>query len=198
MNGIVDTPDDWTILAAEWQDAAPTVTVDDDALRNRVEADRRRMRRTIAAEVGVSLVAVAIVIVTMQQYPGSWSRFLAFDTLAMLVALWVFGIWNVRGTWQPLGESTEAYIGLTRLRCDRRLNALWYAGVVTVLQIVAVLAWSQSPGSSGGAPTLPDIALLLPSAVVATVAVSIVVSRRRIRRELAELDALSLELRSGR
>jgi hypothetical protein len=194
MNGTVETPDDWTMLAAEWQDGTPNVTVDASALRRRVDAERRRMRWSLAMEVIMSLLAVAATALTVRNYPGAWSRFLAIDTGVMLVALWTFGIWNTRGTWQPLGQTTEAFLSLARLRCARRLRALWYAALVTALQVVGVTLWSRTPGASEGAPALPAYALVAPVAVVLTVIVSIVTARRRIRRELEELDALAADL----
>lgn len=194
MNATLDAPDDWTTLAAEWQEAAPPVAADAEALRVRVDADRQRMRWFLAADVAVSLLAIAATIATVRSYPGSWSRFVAIDTTAMLVAMWAFAMWNARGTWRPLGQTTEAFLGLTRLRCMRRLRALSYATIITVLQVVAVLWWSRTPNASEGGPNLPGLALLVPATVIIVVIAAIVSSRRRIGRQLRKLDALAAEL----
>jgi hypothetical protein len=117
----------------------------------------------------------------------------AIDVAAILVAVWTFSVWNWRGTWRPLGETTESFLRLARLRCRRKIQAVRFGVEVTVAQLVAVTAWRiWGPQHAPFAPT--EMLALLPAVVVVTFAVWLAVSRRRAAQELAELDRLHAQL----
>ena len=182
-----DTANDWSSLVEQWTVDVPAPTL--DAVRAHIEAERRRMMIGVAADVFVTLVFVAGIFVALARYPGSWTRLLAIDVAAMLLATWAFALWNRRGAWRPLGESTEEFLRLARLRCRRKLQAVRFGIAVLAAQLLAVAAWlawgPASPFERGGAVTV------LPLAVVVVFVTVLSRTRARIRRELALLDRLA-------
>ena len=183
---------EWTELVEQWN-AVDESTIHFDALRARIEAERRRMLRDVAVDTIVSVVFAAVAGYALIRFPSAWTRLFAIDVAAMLVAVWTFSIWNRRGTWRPLGETTESFLRLARLRCRRKIQAVRFAAEVTVAQLVAVVAWRiWGPQHAPFAPT--EMLALLPAVVVVTFTVWLAVSRRRAAQELAELDRLHAQL----
>ena len=183
---------EWTDLVEQWN-AVDESTIHFDALRARIEAERRRMIRGVAMDTVVSVLFIAVAGYAVLRFPSAWTRLFAVDVAAMLVAVWAFAVWNRRGTWQPLGETTESFLRLARLRCRRKIQAVRFGAEVMVAQLVAVVAWRVwGPEHAPFAPT--EMLAVLPAVVVVIFTVWLAVSRRRAAEELAELDRLHAQL----
>lgn len=180
-----ETVNGWTELVERWrEDARPAPVA---SLRRRIATERRRMLWWVVADVVVSGAYVLLVVWALARYPGPWSRLLAADVGVMLAAAWVFAFWNRRGVWQPLGETTETYLALARLRCRRRLHAIRFGWIMLAAQVTLVVAWVIVRG-----PVSPlqwgRLSVLLPAGVVAGFAAALRFARRRVTRELDELQ----------
>jgi len=183
---------EWTELVEQWN-AVDESAIHFDALRVRIEAERRRMIRSVAADVLVSVVFAAVASYALLRFPSAWTRLFAVDVAAILVATWAFAAWNRRGTWRPLGETTESFLRLARLRCRRKIQAVRFGWEVMIAQLVAVAAWRVWGPQQ--APFVPTESLaVLPVVVVVVFTVWLALSRRRAAQELAELDRVHAQL----
>ena len=183
---------EWTDLVEQWN-AVDESTIHFDALRARIEAERRRMIRGVAVDTVVSVLFVAVAGYAVLRFPSAWTRLFAVDVAAILMAVWAFAVWNHRGTWRPLGETTESFLRLARLRCRRKIQAVRFSAEVMVAQLVAVAAWRMwGPQRAPFAPT--EMLAVLPVVVVVVFTAWLALSRRRAARELAELDRLHAQL----
>lgn len=179
---------EWTELVEQWN-AVDESAIQFDTLRARIDAERRRMIRGVVADVVVSAVFATIAGYSLLRFPSAWTRLFAVDVAAMLLATWTFAVWNRRGTWRPLGETTESFLRLARLRCRRKIQAVRFGVEVTIVQLVAVVAWRVwGPQQAPFVPT--ETLAVLPVVVVVIFTGWLAVSRRRSAQELAELDRL--------
>jgi len=186
---------EWTELVEQWN-TEDEATIHFDALRTRIEAERGRMRRAVAVDILVSVLFVGGAAYALLRFPSAWTRLFAIDVAAMLMATWAFALWNRRGAWRPLGETTESYLTLARLRCRRKIQAIRFGADVLIAQLVAVTAWRVwGPQHAPFAQT--EALAALPVIVVVVFTVWLVRSRRRVALELAELDRLHTQLNAG-
>ena len=186
---------EWTELVEQWN-ALDESTVHVDALRARIEAERRRMIRSVAMDAVVSVVFAGAAAYALLRFPSAWTRLFAIDVAAMLVATWAFALWNRRGAWRPLGETTESFLQLARLRCRRKIQAIRFGADVLIAQVIAVAAWRVwGPQHAPFART--ELTTALPVIVVVLFTVWLALSRRRVAQELAELDRLHAQLSEG-
>ena len=182
---------EWIELVAVWNTDGPAAHV--EALRQRVEAERRRMIVGVAVEIAVTVLFAGAATYATLRFPGNWSRLVAIDIAAITIGVWTFVLWNRRGIWRPLGESTEAFLRLARLRCLRKLQAIRFSVALIVAQLLAVAVWVWwGPQQSPLAPSLSVRAI--PAIVVVLFVVALTWSRRRVRQELTELDQWHAQL----
>ncbi|HJR62780.1 MAG TPA: hypothetical protein VJ803_03700 [Gemmatimonadaceae bacterium] len=194
----IDPPDLWTTLAADWQATRPRPSIDVAQLAARVHAHRRRMLWLVAAEVVLSIGVVAFGLYALASQRGPLAIFLVADSWLLLAIAWAFAIWNRRSTWRPATETVEAYLELSRTRCQRQLRAVWFTIGVIVLQLVAAVLWRVLGGEAMAAgPVVRSWALIASTLVVAGYLAWGAWYGRRSRRQLAELDRLRDELRQG-
>lgn len=181
---------DWDLLVADWQ-RSPAPRVGDDYLARLVLKQRRRMTLAVVADVLVSVLALAAAIAVTSTFPGPASTLLNLDVALMLVSTWTFALWNRRGLWRPLAETTERYVELALLRCRRRLAALRFAWSTLGIQVLIVGVWRvfgpTFEWSRGG----PNVIVAIPALVVVGFALWIMVVHRRTRQEIVALEALA-------
>lgn len=154
------------------------------------------MRRAVAVDIiGTALFAGGGAYALLR-FPSEWTRLFAIDVAAMLIAVWAFALWNRRGTWRPLGETTESFLRLARLRCRRKIQAIQFGAGMLIAQLVAVAAWRVwGPRHAPFAQT--EVLAALPVIVVVVFTAWLVSSRRRAVQELAGLDRLQAQLSDG-
>jgi hypothetical protein len=183
---------EWTELVEQWN-AVDESAMHFDTLRARIDAERRRMIRGVFTDVVVSALFVGVAGYALVRFPSAWTRLFAVDVAVMLVATWAFAVWNRRGTWRPLGETTESFLRLARLRCRRKIQAVRFGVEVMIAQLVAVTAWRVwGPQQAPFVPT--ETLAILPVVVVVAITGWLALSRRRAARELAELERLHAQL----
>ena len=180
---------DWAELIEDWNGDRPDVRA--DMIRVRVDRERRRMVRTVVAEIILTIVVVVAAAYALFRFPSDWTRLFTLNLGMMLVAMWGFAVWNRRGLWRPLGETTEAFVRLARLRCRRKLQALGFATAVVGAQLLFVAAW-RVWGPRDAPFTRSDALAALPVLAAVVFVVGLIVARRRVAAEMAELDGLGL------
>ena len=183
---------EWTELVEQWN-AVDESAIHFDTLRARIDAERRRMILGVLMDVAVSVLFAGVAGYALVRFPSAWTRLFAVDVAVMLVATWAFAVWNRRGTWRPLGETTESFLRLARLRCRRKIQAVRFGVEVMIAQLVAVTAWRVwGPQQAPFVPT--ETLAILPVVVVVAITGWLALSRRRAARELAELERLHAQL----
>ena len=180
---------DWAELIEDWNGDRPDVRA--DMLRARVDRERRRMVRTIVAELVLTIVVVVAAVYALFQFPSDWTRLFTLNLGMMLVTMWGFAFWNRRGLWHPLGETTDAFVRLARLRCRRKLQALGFATAVFGAQLLVVGAW-RVWGPRDAPFARSDALAALPVLAVVGFVFALIVARRRVTVEMAELDGIGL------
>ena len=135
MNSNTDL-DKWREL---WQTEPPGRSVAAE-LRERVVREGRRQRIRLLASV---LVTVAVGGSAAARAVGSAEA----DDIVFAVEAWLFiavswtgSLWIDRGTWQPLGDSTTAFLDVAVGRCRSALKAVRFAAFMYLVQLVVVIA----------------------------------------------------------
>ena len=158
-----------------------------DLLR-RLHRQRLRMLAAAAGEVLAMLVLIAASVAILQGGAVAWK-------VTWLITLWVFACvaiafawWNRRATWRAAGAAVDDAVRLARLRSERQLRTVDFVLLLYAAESVAVVA--QLAWFDRLAPTAL-VALAVGGGVVAA---WYGVTRRRLRRELARIDAFAREL----
>ena len=114
-----------------------------EALKERVIRQTRHQKISLIAPVLVTLVVGGYLLWNAVHSAGRTDIVLAIEGWLFIVILWVISVRLARGTWQPLGQTTEAFVDLAVVRC--RSNhaaarvAVWcYVGH---LLVVLLLFW---------------------------------------------------------
>jgi hypothetical protein len=115
--------------------------------------------------------------------------------IVWLATLWAFTAvaggfawWNRRATWRAAGAAVEDAVRLARLRAERQLRTVRFVLLLFAAEVVAVLAqlaWFDR---------LVPVAFAALGAAGIVIALWCAVTRRRLRRELARIDAFAREL----
>ena len=131
---------DWDTLSAEWRGCATGAnSLADDAaarLRQRVRRATRRQRVVLALEIALSLGAAWYAWFAYSE-PGGGGKSTAFFTVFITLVVWSFALWNRRGSWRPLGESTSDFLRVCRARTIEARRAIVFVRI-TLLIAVAV------------------------------------------------------------
>lgn len=185
----------WETLGAEWRDAPATSAASGSvpSLQRLLARQRRRMLTGLAADVAVTLLFAAFVGWMLLRHPGPATTWLAANVTAMLVAAWGIALWSRRGSWRPLGESTQDFLALARRRSRRTGRALDLSLVLVALQLLFVLVWTRVGPRGPAVGPVPGGRLIAVVAVAVFVA-GILVARARVRREVRQLDALAADV----
>jgi hypothetical protein len=134
--------DEWEALGAEWRSAAPRLESGAavEALGRRVRAHGRRQLLLLASEIVMSIGALAAVRWYWNQSDGR-GVVTAISIVVMLAVVWSFAIWNRRGSWRPLGESTSEYVRLSRVRVRAGRRTVGFVRIVLALGVVVYVPW---------------------------------------------------------
>lgn len=185
----------WDDLQALWnQQPAPP-----DALRAQIHAAVRRhswlMRLATVSDVVAVLGFGALAGWMWEARPDPFTAAWIAIVLPLAVAKLAFGLWNRRGTWRGVGESTRAFVALSILRARAKLRLAAGVSAFVAVEVLAaggmlVYAWFTERGGPGR--------LLLVGVLVMALAVAILAwgrwYGRRAGRELAELRELEAQL----
>lgn len=168
-------------LVAVWREFDPQA-MSGAALRRLVDRDTRRLRWLSRTEVMLTLLILAAFAAAFRRLPAPDRWVWLTATVLHVATVYGFVTWNRRGTWAPMGRSTQDYLRLARLRLVRtRRSALFVAGLIAVEGAVTAYFVIRSPAAVG------DIPLAGIAAVVGVTAGAAAWYRRRMARELARL-----------
>lgn len=167
---------------ADWQaepEPGPEIR---DAIRRRVQRKSFRMALATVAEVLFALAMLVFVAWSALRQPGPVHA-VAMACLALLI-LWATGcsLWYLRGTWRPGTETTSAFVGLSLLRCRRRLRAVRAGWWLLALELAVMIPWIVLSLEAKG------LAFGLLAAATALVSAFLAMAERKARRELREWE----------
>ncbi len=197
---MTDTHDDWHVLAAAWRSgpAAPPPLLADVKRRDR--ASRRRLALIYASEVLITLGTLGVSVELVRYHFGVvWALWMLL-AWTLVAAAWIMAVWQVRGARLPPTGATEAFLTAAVRRCQRRARTARVVLLVVLIQlatlaVTALARYLEAPGLFTGARFLAWAAAA-GGLVVAYVGWVLWV-RRRVLRELAQLEALRAELDEG-
>ena len=173
----------------DWETASPA-PVD---LTRRVERETRLMRRYVLLEILVTVVfgggTIAVAALS------TWD-----DALVLAVGVWIFiGVaWAMsmllrRGAWAPMTATTAAFLELSILRCQRRLEAIVAQAVLYVTLLSFLLWWiygHRSHQFEGVSAFLTSAELWWVWVITVILATLAARQRQRLGHELAALTTL--------
>ena len=183
---------EWSGWLDAWAAEAPPRPAADPAgladLLRRLHRQRLRMLAVAAAEVLLMLLLIAASVAVLHGGAVAWE-------VTWVITLWVFACvavafawWNRRATWRAAGAAVEDAVRLARLRGERQLRTLDFVLLLYAAEAVAVVAQLAWFGR------LAPVAVWALAAGAGLVAAWSGVMRRRLRRELARIDAFAREL----
>jgi hypothetical protein len=131
--------DRWRLL---WQARAEGPDAVD--LRDRVERETRRRKAALVLPVSVTVIiggwmtARALTSVTVEDIV------FAIETWLFIGVTWAGALWVERGTWQPLGEATNAFLEISIRRCRSAIAGMRLGVCLYVGQLAVMLALKRS------------------------------------------------------
>ena len=134
--------EEWTSLAAAWQSAPVAHGLSLETLMRRERRRRVLMTLVVVSEALISLAGLAIAYLAARRMPASGGSILVGGVVVYIAVLTAFAVWNRRGTWRPLAETTEAFIAISILRCRRGLRTARFVIGIVLLQLLAMLVWT--------------------------------------------------------
>ena len=181
--------EDWTVAWRSGQGADPSTPVLDQPMLSQLLMRQRRHQIFVA--IGELTLLAALLVGTacgllhgLEPWHVVWLASLwGFAAIAI-----AFAWWNRRHTWRAVGEGVEQHVELARLRCHRELRTIPFViGLFVAEALVAAgqLRWFGRLG---------PVALVLLAAAGGMVAGWSVWQRRRVRAELARVEAFAAEL----
>ena len=152
--------DDWTALAARWQNRSEPLRLSIDELLR-----QERLRRLGMA----GLLGFEVLITGGALYVAWWARarmngggaVLASVVVLYTAMVWTFSIWNRRGTWRPEQQTVEGFVAISVLRARRGLRTARFTTAVVVAQAVVTVFWLATVLIRRGSTALPRVLLAL-------------------------------------
>jgi hypothetical protein len=182
----------WTELAHTWIGDGEDAPSAEAAIRRSVDRQSVQMRWMVVGEVLVTLATVAVVwwvLATEREVVRlGWVLGVVLHTSV----IWMFVLWNRRGIWGPLSQSTAEYLRLAKERLRRQRQCGDFVLGLIAVEVMALLLWLMN-GAAGAGPRL-GIALV-PPGVVSGVAIWWAARHRaRAIDSLERLTALERQL----
>jgi hypothetical protein len=173
----------------QWQRQWRTQETVPPDLAKAVEVGTRKMRLARIAETVTTLV--------MGGGATAWAVAASrSDVTVLAIAVWLFIAiaWTAslvlsRGMWQPVTETTAAFVDISILRCVRRLQAIWIQAALYVVILTFDLIWIYYYRAETSVIEflLQPIVLVWLLVVTPFAAAAAMWSRRRLLRELNNL-----------
>lgn len=177
--------EEWTALAAAWQSAPVAHGLSLETLMRRERRRRVLMTLVVVSEALISLAGLAFAYLAARRMPASGGSILVGGVVVYIAVLTAFAVWNRRGTWRPLAETTEAFIAISILRCRRGLRTVRFVIGIVLLQLLAMLVWTiLEPFREAG------MALIISLGIGAGFLLWAIWYRRLMLRQLALFESL--------
>jgi hypothetical protein len=178
---------EWSNLSTAWQGTDDPGT--ERLMRASVIRRGRLMRVVLGSEVAVTVGVLTWVGYVVSARPTATMIGWGVAALLHSALVWGFALWNRRGMWAPLGESTRDYLALALERASRDRRAAQFVIWLVALEVLAVatfLVLSHRPVSGGW--------WLVPAAVVVSALGWAILRVLRSERELDGLRSVAREL----
>jgi hypothetical protein len=131
--------DQWRLL---WQARADGPNAAD--LRDRIEREARRRKAALVLPVMVTILIGGWM--TTQAVTNTTVEDIVFaiETWLFIAVTWAGALWIDRGTWQPLGETTSAFVEISIRRCRSAIDGMRLGACLYVGQLAVMLALKRS------------------------------------------------------
>lgn len=186
----------WQAVGVTWRTDENRLTTLTEQLAQRVQRQSASFRLILAGEIVLTLAVLVTSGAVIIRKAGSGAVRISALVLLYTAAVWAFTLWNRRGVWEPYGETTVDFVALLRVRAQRRIRSAWFSQVVIVIAALVVSREIATAWRVGAVSTVDLVWIGLGAYSVAVIAWS-VWYRRRARREIRELDAITQELATG-
>lgn len=201
MNAEIDR--EWESWTVEWRAGG-------EALEPPAKADVRRKARfhtvglalLTAGEALFSIAALSFVTWWAWREPGGPTVAIALAVFLLLAVVWVYALWNRRGTWRPAIASTREFVEISRLRAQRKLRTIrWlpYFVLFEVLLAAPLAFWRSASDPEGLAryqeTWLPRFGLV--ALFLLVIWLGLAWWRRRVLSEIEELEELREAIEAG-
>ena len=110
-------------------------------LAKAVEAGTRNMRRGRIAEIATTVVMGGGAMTWALAARRTDVTVLAIAVWFFLAIAWTASLLLSRGAWQPVAATTKAFVEISILRCERRLQAIWIQAALYVVILTFDLIW---------------------------------------------------------
>lgn len=165
--------------------------IDAAAILRQVKRRSLGLKLLTAAELLLAAGAVVGLTLFALRHPDPMDVAVMASFCLLTLAALAFALWNRRGLWKPLAETTAAYLALARNRARRRQEALRVSWGLLAAETVLFIPWIwHTLHTGGGKPGALSYALSYGylALVVGAMAVLLACLERWTRRERARLD----------
>ena len=140
----------------QWQ-AGPASAIDADAvesLRRRVLRETRANKLGLVGPILVTILVGAWVISRALRTGQGLDVLLAIEGWVFIFVMWAGCLWIARGTWQPLADTTAAFVEVSIRRREANLRGATFGACAYVVQVVFVVLALGVASPAGFAPLL--------------------------------------------
>ncbi|MFN0178210.1 MAG: hypothetical protein ACKVZ0_05385 [Gemmatimonadales bacterium] len=153
----------WTELARTWIGGDDAGTSAEAAIRRSVDRQSIQMRLVVVGEVLITAATLAVVWWVLATEREVVRLGWVLGAVLHTAVIWAFVMWNRRGIWGPLSQSTAEYLRLAKERLRRQRQCGDFALGLIGVELLALFLWSIN-AAAGAGPRL-GIALVPPGAV---------------------------------
>lgn len=129
-----EVPDD---LGGLWQSASdPPPAIPAERL-----AQRWRLQLWLVTALEAALLVGLLIwtLVALQRRPSGIEIVLWVNAWTLATVVLIYALWNRRGLWRPLGESTPRFLEHWRDRCRRGLRTVTFVRAVVAFEVAFLL-----------------------------------------------------------
>lgn len=132
---------EWEGWALAWRaDDAPAPEVR-SRLEARVRSASLMMILAAALEYALAVGMLALSFIVAAGNPRPVMLVWCAMIWIFVFAAWGFSLWNRRGIWRPEGQTTEAFVALTRERCLRKLRTVRFTRWLLAAEVIFLVPW---------------------------------------------------------
>ncbi len=183
---MTETDVEWQQLQQVWNQPDRATDARVAALHRAVSGQARMLRLALAAELVLTIAAVAWLAFVWSRVPSPRTAVIIAAALVHSAVIWGYALWNRRGHWKPVADTLRDAVRVRRAHYRRRLAAYrfvtWLAAIEGALLVLVLVMTDLTPW-----PILFSLAFL-GAAVLWTIW-----DNARLRRELEALDRFAAE-----
>ncbi|MGQ0640471.1 MAG: hypothetical protein ACT4P6_06820 [Gemmatimonadaceae bacterium] len=191
MSGTPETA--WEAAGVVWRTDEHAPVRLNEHLGERVRRQSGRLRLILAGEIVTTVAILVVSGALIMRNAGANAVRVGALVLLYTAGVWAFTLWNRRGIWSPYGETTADFVGLLRVRAQRRIRTAWFC--IIVIGLAAILSSREIKVAwQAGDISLTDWIWIGFTAYSACFIVWSAWCLWHAQREIRELDALARDL----